>query len=380
MNPKKPLIVGLVGVPGNVSMALLRIWVKNGGPNSGIEIGCFITSGRLSPEELADFMTSDGVYGQFPVKITYNNESRPGSMGAIVFCFDKHTVSPDNTTIVPPYGNYSVPIFKGESIADLPLKELGITVVVEASGKNKSDKSCRPYLTAGAERVIITAPPKNEDGGKKVRLVVYGINDDSGPLEEIISAASCTTNAVIHIIKILLDKFGTSRILSGKLLTVHALTGSNKALDGGGERGVPCNIVAKSTGADKCVAELFPQLSNRFWAEARRVTTLNGSEAIMNWIISGKLTKDTINDTILSAINNNVKPNTLGRAQRKNFTALDVIGVPFGGVFDPDRTNTLYISESNCTVVTISSWYDNIGGYTISAIWNLLKKLAYAEQ
>jgi len=365
------LEIGLVGVPGAVSMALLRYWAANGGPNSGIGINCFITSGRLNPEELADFMTSDGVYGKFPVGITYDNDSSSGSMGAIVFHFDKYAVSSDNTTVVPPYGLYRIPIFKGESIEDLPLK--GLTIV-EASGNSKSDESCRPYLAAGAERVIITAPPKNKDGDKKVNLLVYGINDNAGPFEEIISAASCTTNAAIHIIKILIDKFG-DRIMNGKLLTVHALTGSNKALDGGGERGVPCNIVAKSTGADKCVIELFPQLKDRFWAEARRVTTLDGSEVIMDWLIKGKLTADEINAMILSAIENDVKPNTLGAVWRKNFTALDVIGTPYGGVFDPNRTNVVYVPELDCTIATISSWYDNIGGYTKSAIWNLLQKL-----
>ena len=239
----------------------------------------------------------------------------------------------------------------------LPWGEMGVEVVVESTGRFTEGEKAKAHLTAGAKKVIISAPAKGED-----ITIVMGVNEDKyDPANHnIISNASCTTNCLAPLAKVINDKFG---IVEGLMTTVHATTATQKTVDGPsakdwrGGRAAGGNIIPSSTGAAKAVGKVIPQLNGKLTGMAFRVPTLDVSVVDLTVRLEKAATYEEIKAAIKSASENEMK-GILG------YTEDAVVSTDFTG----DARTSIFDAEAgialNGNFVKLVSWYDNEWGYS----------------
>ncbi|HEV7204165.1 MAG TPA: type I glyceraldehyde-3-phosphate dehydrogenase [Jatrophihabitans sp.] len=240
--------------------------------------------------------------------------------------------------------------------ARLPWQDLGVDVVIESSGKFRTREGAAGHLTAGARRVIISAPGKGVDA-----TIVLGVNDQTyDPAHHrIVSNASCTTNCVAPMVKVLDDAFG---IEQGFMTTVHAYTNDQNVLDGPHKdprraRAAGVNIIPTSTGAARAVAEVIPSMHGRLDGVALRVPVVDGSVVDLTCVLGKDVVADEVNAAFEWAA-------TTGRlAGRLVYTtdpivSSDVIGNPASCLFDSGLT------QASGRIAKVFGWYDNEWGYT----------------
>jgi glyceraldehyde 3-phosphate dehydrogenase len=253
------------------------------------------------------------------------------------------------------------------SVADpekLPWKSLGVDYVVESTGRFKDHKEAEKHLKAGAKRVLISAPSDDSD-----ITVVYGVNDDKLKKEhKIISVASCTTNCLAPLAKVLDDNFGIKR---GFMTTVHGYTSSQALVDGPNKklrrgRAAGVNIVPTSSGATSATSKAMPQLKGKMDGVALRVPVAAGSIVDFVAELNKNATKDQINEAFKKAANGKLKG--VLQYTEDEIVSSDVIGNLHSSIIDGMSTQSLG------NLVKVLSWYDNEYGYSCRMV-DVLKKL-----
>jgi len=255
-------------------------------------------------------------------------------------------------------GDTTVPLYNVQDPTNLPWDDLDVDVALECTGIFRTKADASAHLEAGADKVIISAPPKGEE---PVKQLVYGVNHDEYDGEDVISNASCTTNSISPVAKVLDDEFG---IESGLLTTVHAYTGSQNLVDGPMSktrrgRAAAENIVPTSTGAAAATTEILPQLEGKLDGMAIRVPVPNGS--ITELVVSLDSTPSTeeINDAFRDAADAGPLAGVLGYTDDE-VVSTDILGLPFSSTVDLNSTNAV----NDGGLYKILTWYDNEYGFS----------------
>jgi glyceraldehyde 3-phosphate dehydrogenase len=254
-------------------------------------------------------------------------------------------------------GGTSVPLYNEQSPAELPWTELDVDVALECTGIFRTYDEAAGHLEGGADKVLISAPPK---GDREVKQIVYGVNNDDYEGEDVISNASCTTNSVTPVVKVLDEEFG---IDSGLLTTVHSYTGSQALIDGPAAktrrgRAAAENIVPTSTGAAVAATEVLPQLQGKLDGMAIRVPTVNGSVTDLTVDLAEDVTAAEVNEAFRDAANSGPLAGVLGYTDDE-VVSRDILGLPFSSYVDLQSTMSL---EDG--LVKILTWYDNEYGFS----------------
>jgi len=244
--------------------------------------------------------------------------------------------------------------------ADLKWSDIGADLVIECTGFFLTEESCQAHIDAGAKKVVMSAPSK--DG---TPMFVYGVNHSEYAGQAIISAASCTTNCLAPVAKVINDKWGIKR---GLMTTVHAATATQKTVDGPsmkdwrGGRGILENIIPSSTGAAKAVGVVLPELNGKLTGMAFRVPTSDVSVVDLTVELEKEATYEEICAELKAAATSGDMSKTLGYTDEK-VVSTDFRGCSFSSIFDSEAGIAL-----DGTFVKLVSWYDNEYGYTCNML------------
>lgn len=252
-----------------------------------------------------------------------------------------------------------ITIYAKANAAELPWGELGVDVVLECTGFYTAKSKAQAHIDAGAKKVVISAPAGND-----LPTIVYNVNHETLTADDnIISAASCTTNCLAPMAKALND---FAPIQSGIMATIHAYTGDQMILDGPQRKGDlrraragAINIVPNSTGAAKAIGLVIPELNGKLIGAAQRVPTPTGSTTLLFAVIKTdkEVTVDTINAAMKAQANESFGYN------EDEIVSSDIIGMMYGSLFDSTQTMVSKVSDDEY-LVQVVSWYDNENSYT----------------
>jgi glyceraldehyde 3-phosphate dehydrogenase len=320
--------VGINGF-GRIGRMVLRAAVQN-----FPEIEVVGINDLLEPDYLAYMLKYDSVHGRF-----------------------KGTVAVEGSTLV--VNGRKIRLTAQKDPAALAWGDVGADIVVESTGLFLTLDTCQKHLDAGAKKVIQSAPSKDE-----TPMFVYGVNHAKYAGEKIISNASCTTNCLAPVAKVLNDSFGIKR---GLMTTVHAATATQKTVDGPsnkdwrGGRGILENIIPSSTGAAKAVGKVIPELNKKLTGMAFRVPTSDVSVVDLTVELNSATTYEAICAAMKAASEGPMK-GVLGYTEDK-VVATDFRGESCTSVFDADAGIML-----DPTFVKVVSWYDNEWGYSCKVL------------
>ena len=322
---------------GRIGRSILRIIVEN-----DFDINVVAINDLGNYENLAYLLKHDSVMGILDRKVSVSGDK---------LIVDDRTIQ--LTSIKDP--------------AELPWKEMDVDVVVESTGIFRDSESLNKHLDAGAKKVLLTVPPKDDIDA----TIVLGVNDgDLKPEDKIVSNASCTTNCLAPIAKVLDDNFG---IISGLMTTVHAYT-NDQALaetthsDFRRGRSATQNIIPTSTGAAKAVGMVLPELNGKLDGMAMRVPVPDGSVVDLVVELEKKVSIDDINKAVKNAADNEL--NGILEYSEVPLVSTDILNNPHSSIYDASSTQLL---EGNH--VKVVCWYDNEWGYSnrvVDLIGNLL--------
>ena len=293
-----------------------------------------------SPKMLAHLLKYDTAQGSFLGKIGEN----------------KHTVEATEDSII--VDGKEIKIYAIKDAKDCPWGEIGVDVVLECTGFYTSKEKSMAHIAAGAKKVVISAPAGND-----LKTIVYSVNERTLTKDDqVISAASCTTNCLAPMADTLNKTFP---IVSGIMTTVHAYTGDQMILDGPQRKGDlrraragAQNIVPNSTGAAKAIGLVIPELNGKLIGSAQRVPVPTGSTTILVAVVKGKdVTKEAINAAMKAAASQSFGYN------EDPIVSSDVIGMKYGSLFDSTQTMVAKIDDDTYQVQVVS-WYDNENSYT----------------
>ena len=311
---------------GRIGRNILRAAIEAG--RTDIEI---LAINDLAPVETnAHLLRYDSVHGRFPGEVTVKGDT--------ISC-----------------GNGPIKVTAIKDPAQLPWKELGIDVALECTGIFTSKEKASPHLQAGARRVLISAPADGVD-----LTVVYGVNHDKlVPAHVVVSNASCTTNCLAPVAKVLNDAVGIDK---GFMTTVHSYTNDQPSLDQVHKdlyraRAAALNMIPTSTGAAKAVGLVLPELAGRLDGVAIRVPTPNVSVVDFKFVARRATSKDEINAAVRRAAGQQLK-GILGFTDAPNVSH-DFNHDPHSSIFHMDQTRVL-----DGTLVRVMSWYDNEWGFS----------------
>ena len=258
-------------------------------------------------------------------------------------------------------GDKKVKVYACTDPKELPWKDLNIDVVFECTGRFTSKESAYAHIEAGAKKVIISAPAKGD-----LKTIVYNVNHDIlDGSEEVISAASCTTNCLAPVINVLNKKFG---VVKGYMTTVHAYTNDQVILDVAHKKGInsrrgragAANIVPSSTGAASAIGLVIPELKGKLDGSALRVPTSTGSVIDLTLELSKNVTVDEVNQEFINNTNE-----TLGFTYDP-IVSSDIIGLRNGALVDGQLTSILEVD--NRQLVKVVAWYDNEMSYSAQMV------------
>jgi len=257
----------------------------------------------------------------------------------------------------------SIKVFAKANPEELPWGELGIDVVLECTGFFTSKEKAEAHIKAGAKKVVISAPATGD-----LKTVVYNVNDNIlDGSETVISGASCTTNCLAPMAKVLNDKFG---IVEGLMTTIHAYTNDQNTLDAPHKKGdlrraraAAENIVPNSTGAAKAIGLVIPELKGKLDGSAQRVSVPTGSVTELVSVLAKPVTVAEINAAMKAAANE-----SFGYTEDE-IVSSDVIGISEGSLFD--ATQTKIVDVDGKQLVKTVAWYDNEMSYTCQLVRTL---------
>ena len=294
-----------------------------------------------SPKMLAHLLKYDTAQGAFCGKIGEG----------------KHTVEATEDSII--VDGKEIKIYAVKDAKDAPWGELDVDVVLECTGFYTSKEKSMAHIQAGAKKVVISAPAGND-----LKTIVYSVNEKTLTKDDqVISAASCTTNCLAPMADTL-NK--TYPIVSGIMTTVHAYTGDQMILDGPQRKGdlrrsraAAVNIVPNSTGAAKAIGLVIPELNGKLIGSAQRVPTPTGSTTILTAVIK------TDKEVTVEAINAAMKAETTESFgyNTDEIVSSDIVGMRYGSLFDATQTMVLKVADDTYEVQVVS-WYDNENSYT----------------
>ncbi|HVD16386.1 MAG TPA: type I glyceraldehyde-3-phosphate dehydrogenase [Actinomycetota bacterium] len=279
---------------------------------------------------LAHLLKYDSTFGRLDAEISFDDES----------------ISVDGANIRA---------FAERDPAKLPWGDLGVDIVIESTGRFTDRDSAALHLKSGAKKVIISAPAKNEDV-----TIVVGVNDDvyDPASHDIISNASCTTNSVVPMAKVLLDNFGIEK---GYMTTIHAYTNDQVILDFPHKdlrraRSAARNIIPTTTGAAKASALAIPELKGKLDGSSLRVPVEDGSLTDLTVVVGRETTKEEVNDAFRKAAEGDFAG--IIRYSEDPIVSSDIVGDPASCIFDSPLT------QANGNLVKVFGWYDNEWGYS----------------
>ncbi|WP_368748425.1 type I glyceraldehyde-3-phosphate dehydrogenase [Klebsiella aerogenes] len=295
-----------------------------------------------SPKVLAYLLKHDSNYGPFPWSVDFTED-------ALIVNGKKITV------------------YAEKEAQHIPWKAAGAEVIVECTGFYTSAEKSQAHLTAGAKKVLISAP------AGEMKTIVYHVNDDTmSPDDTIISVASCTTNCLAPMAKVLNDAFG---ITVGTMTTIHAYTGTQSLVDGPrgkdlrASRAAAENIIPHTTGAAKAIGLVIPELSGKLKGHAQRVPTKTGSATELVSVLAKKVTAEEVNQAMKNAAANN---ESFGYTEEE-IVSSDIIGSHFGSIYD--ATQLEIMEAGGVQLVKTVAWYDNEYGF-VTQLVRVLDKFA----
>jgi len=303
-----------------------RLFFRQISQKKGFEVVAINDLGNL--ENLAYLLKYDTVYGKFEGKLPQN-------------------------------------VLQEKDPAKLPWKKLGVDIAIEATGAFNSFEKAKPHLAAGAKRVVITAPAKDEDG-KLGRTVLSGVNEKELTTCSISSNGSCTTNAVASVIQVLDEAIGVEKAL---LSTTHGYTATQSLVDGPTKskdvrrgRAAAQNIIPSSTGAAIAVGRAVKSMQDKFDGIALRVPVPAGSIADVTFIAKKNTSVEEVNEALRKAAASPKFKNVL-QVTEEPLVSSDILGQPYGATVDLGMTRVV---DGN--LVKVLSWYDNEWGYVATLV------------
>ena len=345
--PSEPANIVLYGF-GRIGRLVARMMTQTTGPGNYFKLRAIVIRKATDDDifKRASLLTKDSVHGPFDGTVRVDEENSSlvinGNPVKVIYAS-----GPDKVN----YSDYGI----------------NDPVVIDNTGIWRDEEALSVHIKSGASKVILTAPAKGD-----IKNIVYGINDSI--LEEndqLISAASCTTNAIVPVLKTINDEF---KINGGHIETVHAYTNDQNLIDNFHKkdrrgRGAPLNMVITSTGAVNAVAKALPELKGKLTGNAIRVPTPNVSLAILSLELDKKVSVEIVNDYLRSMAFHSEYREIIGFVNSSEVVSTDFYSSPFATVIDSQATIT------NDKRVTLYCWYDNEYGYTKQVI-NLAKKVA----
>lgn len=270
--------------------------------------------------------------------------------------WQRNITSSDTTLAVD---GHEMKVTSEKSALNLPWKELGVEYVVEATGAYKDKEEAMSHITAGAKKVLISAPAKGVDG-----TFVMGVNEDKYDAKNhsVVSMGSCTTNSIAPPLKVLNDTFGIQR---GLMTTIHSYTNDQRILDLPHKdlrraRAAALNIIPTSTGAAKAIGEVIPELKGKMDGTSLRVPTPDVSISDLALVLNKEVTKDEVNSALKAAANGKMKG--ILEFCEDPIVSSDVMGNPHTSVIDADLTN---VSGGKSAFVKVFAWYDNEWAFSV---------------
>ena len=348
--PEVPANIVLYGF-GRIGRLVARMMTQTTGPGNYFRLKAIVIRKATDDDifKRASLLTRDSVHGPFDGTVRVDEENSTlvinGNPVKIIYA-----TNPDEVN----YADY----------------EIHNPIVIDNTGVWRDEKGLSKHIKSGASKVILTAPAKGD-----LKNIVYGINDDIlADNDSIISAASCTTNAIVPILKAVNDEY---KIRGGHIETVHAYTNDQNLIDNFHKgdrrgRGAPLNMVITTTGAVKAVAKALPELEGKLTGNAIRVPTPNVSLAILSLALDNEVTVDQINQYLKSIAFHSKYREIIGFVNSSEIVSTDFYSSPFASIIDSQAT----IASKNR--VTLYCWYDNEYGYSKQVI-GLTKKVAKIE-
>ncbi|MDQ1141906.1 MAG: type I glyceraldehyde-3-phosphate dehydrogenase [Chryseobacterium sp.] len=263
----------------------------------------------------------------------------------------------------------SIPVFSMKDAGNLPWSALRVDVVIECTGRNLTTEAAEAHIQAGAKQVLISAPAADD-----IPMLVLGVNDDKIDLASpVLSNASCTTNNIAPMIKILNDNWGVEE---GYITTIHSMTGDQNLHDANHKdlrraRAASSSIIPTTTGAAKAITHIFPELDGRLGGAGIRVPVLNGSLTDFTCLLKKKTTIEEINAAFKSAAENELKG--ILQYTEDPIVSVDIIDSPYSCTFDSLLTSIVG------DMVKVVGWYDNEFGYS-SRLIDVVKKVDGVSQ
>ena len=292
-------------------------------------------NGTQDPDYLVYMAKYDSVHGQFKGTVEYKN-------GHLIVNGKK------------------IPLSSERDPALLNWGDAGVDVLLECTGAFLTEESCQEHIAVGAKKVVQSAPAKDD-----TPMYVYGVNHQEYKGQAIVSAASCTTNGLAPVAKVLNDSFGIKR---GLMTTVHAATASQKTVDGPskkdwrGGRGILENIIPSSTGAAKAVGKVIPELNKKLTGMAFRIPTSDVSVVDLTCELIKESSYEQVIAAMKAASESGPLKGVLGFTNEK-VVSTDFRGSPYAAIFDAEAGIAL-----DPTFVKVVAWYDNEYGYTCNML------------
>ena len=348
--PEHPKDIVLYGF-GRIGRLLARMLVQTTGPGNYFRLKAVVVrrGGESDLVKRASLLRRDSVHGRFTgtIRVDIDNEQLVVNGNPVKFIY-------------------------ASSPAEVNYSKLGIhePIVIDNTGIWRDEEGLTQHLRCGASKVVLTAPARGD-----IRNIVFGVNDSAlADSDKIISAASCTTNAIVPVLKIISDKFG---IVNGHIETVHSYTNDQNLIDNfhtGDRRGrsAPLNMVITSTGAVKAVAKAIPELKGKLTGNAIRVPTPNVSLAVLVLNLDVSVDKGSLNQYLKTTAFESKYRQIVGYTNSPEAVSTDFYSSPFATIIDSQAT----IADGN--QVTLYCWYDNEFGYS-KQVLNLVKKIAKIE-
>jgi glyceraldehyde 3-phosphate dehydrogenase len=301
------------------------------------------------PETLVYLLKYDSVYGRFKKEIKFVNEK-----GSNYLLVDGHKIL----------------FLQEKDTSKLPWRELGVDIVIEATGVFESYEKSKFHIEQGARRVVLTAPAKDEDG-ELGKTVLLGVNEDDLKICTISSNGSCTTNSAHPVMQILSETLGIKKSF---LVSTHGYTATQNLVDGPTKskdmrrgRAAGVNIAPSFTGATVAVERSVKAIRGKFGGIAFRVPIITGSISAITALVERPTTIEEVNDIFIKAEKD---PRWKGvmKVINEQIVSTDIIGEPYGAVIDIGLTQV-----TDRDLVTVFSWYDNEAGYTNTLVQHVLK-------
>ncbi len=321
--------IGINGF-GRIGRNVLRALRKKGS-----DLQVVAVNDLTDAKTLAHLLKYDSIHGRYPDEVTV-----------------------DGDTIV--VDDASIRVLSDRDPADLPWNDLGVEIVLEATGLFRTRAQAARHIEAGAKKVLISAPAKNED-----ITIVMGVNDSAydPARHHVISNASCTTNCLVPVVKVILDAFGFER---GFMTTIHSYTNDQRILDLPHEdlrraRAAALNIIPTTTGAARATSLVIPEVEGKIDGIALRVPTPNVSLVELTCTVSRATDVDAVNAAFRKAAGGRLTG--VLAVSDEPLVSSDYIGDPYSSTVDARSTNVI-----DGTLVHVSSWYDNEMGYSMRCV------------